>query len=81
MLNHERLMEGFPTKIRNKKKTSTLTITIQHWNFQQSNQAQKRNKGHPDWKEKKMMSTKDMIMYIENSKEFTYRYKIVRANK
>ena len=53
MLNHERLMEGFPTKIRNKKKTSTLTITIQHWNFQQSNQAQKRNKGHPDWKEKK----------------------------
>ena len=32
-------------------------------------------------KKNKTMSKEDMIMYTENSKEFTNRYKIVRANK
>ena len=49
--------------------------TIQHnfGSFGHSNQRRKRNKRNPDWKEEVKLSlfADDMILYIENPKDFT----------
>ena len=53
----------------------TLTTTIQHsfGNFSHSSQRRKRNKGNPDWARRVKLSlfAGDMILYIENPKDFT----------
>ena len=50
MLNGEKL-RAFPTKVRNKTGTSTLTTFIQHGagSPNHSNRATKRNKKHTNW--------------------------------
>ena len=47
-----RKIESISSKIRNKTKVPTLTITIQHsfGSFGHSNQSRKRNKRNPNWK-------------------------------
>ena len=68
-----RKIESFPSKIRNKTKVPTLTITIQHsfGSPKHSSQRSKRNKRNPDWKRRSKTSlfADDMILYIENPKD------------
>ena len=52
----------------------TLTTTIQNsfGSFSHSNQRRKRDKRNPDWKRRsKNLFADDMILYIENPKDFT----------
>ena len=53
----------------------TFTTTIQHsfGSFGHSNQSRKTNKRNPNWKRRSKLSlfADDMILYIENPKDFT----------
>ena len=51
ILNGEKL-KAFSSKVRNKTRVPTFTITIQHsfGSFGHSNQSRERNKRNPDWK-------------------------------
>ena len=68
--------ESIFSKIRNKKRVPTLTITLQHsfGRLSQSNhRRQKINKRNPDWKRISKISlfADNMILYIENPKDTT----------
>ena len=64
---------------------SALATSSRHCTgrFCQGNQTRKSNKRHAYWKEKNKISlfADDMILYIENSKEFTKKNKSIRTNK
>ena len=63
---------NWTSKIRNKTRVPTLTISIQHsfGNFSHSNQRRKRNKRNPDRKRRsKTLTADDMILYTENLKD------------
>ena len=68
-------INSISSKIKNKSRMPTLTITIQHsfGSFSHSNQRRKRNKRNTDWKEEVQFSifADDMILYIENAKDTT----------
>ena len=62
------------SKVRNKTRVPTFTITIQHsfGSFGHSNQSRKRNKRNPNWKRRsKTLTADDKILYIENPKDST----------
>ena len=69
-----RRIESISPKVRNKTRVPTLTATIQHsfGSFSHSNQRRKR-KGIQIGKEEVKLSlfADDMILYIENPKDFT----------
>src|SRR5574341_255235 len=67
-------IESISSKVRNKARVPTFTITIQHsfGSFGHSNQSRKRNKRNPNWKRRsKTLFADDMILYIENPKDST----------
>ena len=52
-------IESIPSKVRDKKRMPTFTITIQHsfGSFGHSNQSKKRNKRNPNWKRRSKILT------------------------
>ena len=68
-------IESISSKIRNKTRVPSLTITIQYsfGSPSHSSQRTKRNKRNPDWKKEVKLSpfADDMILYIKNPKDTT----------
>ena len=52
IIHNRKKSESFPTKIRNKTRTSIFTTPIHHsiGSPSHSDQTRRRNKRHPDWK-------------------------------
>ena len=67
--------ENISSKIKNKTRVPTLTITIQHsfGSPSHSNRRRKRNKSNPDWERQIKLSlfADNMIFYKENLKDTT----------
>ena len=68
-------INSISSKIKNKSRMPTLTITIQHsfGSPRHSSQRRKRNKRNPDWKRKLSLFADDVILYIENPKDTTIK--------
>ena len=66
-------IESISSKVRNKTRVPTFTITIQHsfGSFGHSNQNRKRNKQIGKEEVKLSLFADDMILYIENPKDST----------